>query len=81
MFILRKLPEPFIDLSNNDRNSSFPLIAVSGNNVYVVWEDTTNGGDSYIFFRVSHDNGDTFEPFIDLSDNDGVSDNPQISIQ
>ncbi len=72
--------EPFIDLSDNTGESIDPQIVVSGNNVYVVWQDRTNGPDSDIFFRVSHDNGETFEPFIDLSDNSGGSFNPQIAV-
>ena len=47
---------------------------VSGNNVYVVWQDTSNGGDSDIFFTVSNDNGQTFDlPATDLSNNAGDS--------
>jgi len=41
--------------------------------VYVVWEDNSNGGDTDIFFRASNDNGQTYGPVIDLSDNDGYS--------
>src|SRR3712207_9512147 len=53
---------------------------VSGINVYVVWEDTSNGGDSDIFFRVSNDNGETFEPPIDLSSNTGLAFSPQMIV-
>jgi hypothetical protein len=52
--------EPFIDLSNNAEHSTFQKMAVSGNNVYIVWEDIINGLDTDIFFRVSNDNGQTF---------------------
>ena len=38
-----------IYISNNVGHSIFPQIAVSGNNVYVVWTDNTNGP-SDIFF-------------------------------
>jgi len=65
--------EPLINLSNNDGLSSNPRMLVSGNNVYVVWEDTSNGDDPDIFFRASNNNGQTFNPVIDLSDNDGDS--------
>ena len=65
--------EPPIDLSSNTGLSRFPQMIVSGNNVYVVWQDTSNGGDDDIFFRVSNDNGQTFEPPIDLSSNTGGS--------
>jgi hypothetical protein len=33
---------------------------VSGNNVYVVWQDTSNGDDTDIFFYVSNNNGQIF---------------------
>ena len=60
-----------IDLSSNTGQSNGAQILVSGNNVYVVWEDLSNGPDADIFFRVSNDNGETFEPPIDLSSNNG----------
>ena len=47
---------------------------VSGNNVYVVWADDSNGGDTDILFTVSNDNGQTFvDPPTDLSNNAGLS--------
>jgi len=71
---------PFIDLSNNAGASSNQQIIVSGNNVYVVWIDTTNGGDTDIFIRASNDNGQTFGPFVDLSNNAGASSDIQILV-
>ena len=56
---------PPTDLSNNAGQSSDQQMIVSGNNVYVVWLDNSNGDDSDIFFRVSDDNGQTFAPFTD----------------
>ncbi|MGB9169659.1 MAG: sialidase family protein [Nitrososphaeraceae archaeon] len=61
--------DPPIDLSNNDEGSSGQQMIVSGNNVYVVWQDEGNGPDRDIFFTVSNDNGQTFDPPIDLSNN------------
>ena len=53
---------------------------VSGNNVYVVWQNS--GNDDDIFFTVSNDNGQTFvDPPTDLSKNDGNSENPQMIVQ
>ncbi|HLN35972.1 MAG TPA: sialidase family protein, partial [Nitrososphaeraceae archaeon] len=72
---------PFIDLSDNNGDLEiFPQMLVSGNNVYVVWEDNSNGGDFDIFFRVSNNNGQTFNPFIDLSSNNGESLIPQMLV-
>jgi Collagen triple helix repeat (20 copies) len=71
---------PPIDLSSNTGFSTGKQILVSGSNVYVVWQDTSNGPDSDIFFRVSHDNGQTFGPPIDLSSNTAGSGTPQILV-
>ncbi|HEX6294532.1 MAG TPA: sialidase family protein [Nitrososphaeraceae archaeon] len=72
--------EPVINLSNNIGDSVNAQMAVYGNNVYVVWEDTSNGGDKNIFFRASHDYGQTFDPIIDLSNNTLTSISPHIAV-
>lgn len=54
-------------------------IASSGNNVYVVWSGNDTGH-LEITFRVSTDNGQTFEDKVNLSNTPGVdSIDPQIS--
>ena len=64
--------ENTINLSNNDgkladpKRSDPPRIAVSGNNVYVVWVYNNN-----IFLRVSTDNGSSFRDAINLN-NDAI---------
>ena len=69
------------DISNTGGGSFGQQMLVSGNNVYVVWRDQSNGGDQDIFFTVSHDNGQTFlDKPIDLSDNDGDSTNQQMLV-
>lgn len=65
---------------NLNLNSQRVIVEQPNENVYVVWEDTTNGGDSDIFFRVSNDNGQTFNPVIDLSNNAGSSIDQQILV-
>ena len=67
-----------INLSNNNGDSSVPQIAVSGNNVYVTWQDTTPGNVD-IFFAVSNNNGTSFGTPINLSNNTGFSFAPQIA--
>ena len=48
-----------------------PQITASGNNVYVVWSDSTTGN-ADIFFKRSTDGGATFSsPSINLSNNAG----------
>ena len=72
--------DPPTDLSNNAASSSGQQMIVSGNNVYVVWQDASNGGDMDIFFTVSNDNGQTFDPPTDLSNNAGRSFNQQMIV-
>ena len=74
--------DPPIDLSNNAGGSSGQQMIVSGNNVYVVWQDDSNGAAiSDIFFTVSNDNGQTFvDPPIDLSNNAEGSGNQQMIV-
>ena len=57
-----------INLSNNTGSSVFPKIATSGNNVYVAWQDETPGNND-IFFRASNNNGTSFGPTINISNN------------
>jgi Collagen triple helix repeat (20 copies) len=68
-----------INLSVNDGESHAPAIAVSGTNVYVVWEDFTPGN-SDILYKRSTDGGISFvEPTENLSNNDGSSELPAIA--
>ena len=67
------------NLSNNHSFSADPQIAVSGNNLYVVWEDFAPGNWD-IFFKRSRDDGEKFSSTINLSDNDEESGRPQIAV-
>ena len=71
------------NLSNNlEASASAPQINSSGNNVYVVW---INGSppntplNLEVFFKVSHDGGETFGDIQNLSNNPGNSFDPQIA--
>ena len=66
-----------INLSNNGGFSANPVVATSGNNVYVVWEDDTPGN-SEIFLQ-NLQMVDTFGPTINLSIDAGPSANPTIA--
>jgi hypothetical protein len=66
------------NLSNNTGESTNPQIAAFRNNVYVAWEDTSQGGKTDILFTKSTDNGATFGNVTNLSNNTGESTNPQI---
>jgi Collagen triple helix repeat (20 copies) len=71
-----------LNISNNDGISFDPQISSSGNNVYVVWVDNTDGNDDIfdIFFAASYDNGRTFSEPENLSESlSGASLDPQIS--
>ena len=71
--------EPPENLSENTGFSSQPQISVEGNNVYVVWVDSSPGN-SDIFFVRSTDGGLTFsEPPENISESTGNSLRPQIS--
>jgi hypothetical protein len=67
-----------INISNNADDSFFPQITAIGNNVYVTWRDETSGNDD-IFFAASTNNGTSFGPPINLSNNTGFSSNLQIT--
>ena len=68
-----------INLSNNAGQSLSPVVAASGNNVYVVWHDDTPGNFE-ILYRRSTDSGATFDDTINLSNNAGSSLTPVISL-
>jgi hypothetical protein len=70
------------NLSHNPGDSSNPRIAVSGSNVYVVWEDNTTpitNGNFDILIVGSSNSGSTFSSPFNLSKNMGDSVNPQIA--
>jgi hypothetical protein len=64
------------NLGNNTGFNGFPQIAVSGNNVFVVWHDATHG----IFFARSTDNGGTFSSIKNLGNNTGFNGFPQLAV-
>jgi len=65
-------------LTNNSGFSDYPDIAVSGTNVYVIWEDYTPGNYE-IYFRKSADGGATWQSAQRLTNNPGFSSNPRIA--
>ncbi len=77
-----------INLSNNIRESASPRMATFGNNVYVVWQDSTpqqpwpydgNYGNHDILFRASNDNGVTFGSILNPTNKVGQSAAPRIA--
>jgi len=63
-------------LSNNTGDSFDPQIAAVGNNVYVTWEDATTPGNFDIFVIT---NAQPFGMPVNISNNPGSSENPQIT--
>ena len=66
------------NISENLGSSSGPQISSEGNNVYVVWDGSTDGNND-IFFAFSTDGGLTFSEPENISENAGLSIDPQIS--
>jgi hypothetical protein len=82
-----------INISNNPRDSVYSQVATYKNNTYVVWEEetasytttTTTDNGKYstnydIFFKKSTDGGLSFSKAINISDNAGFSQHPQIAV-
>ncbi|MFQ5969793.1 MAG: sialidase family protein [Nitrososphaerales archaeon] len=67
------------NLSKSSGFSSDPKIAVSGSNVYVVWEDFTPGNWN-ILFRASTDNGASFGNIVNVSNTAEESGRAQIAV-
>ena len=66
------------NLSNSPGSSTDPQIAVYQNNVYVVWSDNSTGNGD-IYFKRSVIHGTIFSETRNLSNNTGLSSNPQLS--
>ncbi len=60
--------------------TDLPHVAVSGNNVYVLWYDYTLAEGLSMFLRASHDNGVTFGKAVGLSRNVGYSASTPIAV-
>ena len=69
-----------LNLSNTTGRSANPELIISGTNIYVTWlEDLNNSGNWEIFIRASNDNGTTFNKPINISNNTGLSEDPEIA--
>jgi hypothetical protein len=67
-----------INLSNDIWQSTSPYIFSTANNLYVIYSDNTTGNYE-IYFRKSTDGGNSFTKAINLSNDTGLSDFPEIS--
>jgi hypothetical protein len=71
-----------INLTNNEKDSVYGQVSTSNDNVYVVWQESVPGTvirNYDILFKRSTNNGSTFDQEINLSNNPGFSEHPQIS--
>lgn len=70
------------NITQNDDDSVYPQISSSSNNIYIVWQESVGsyGTTNYdVFFKKSNDDGNSFGSPINLSDNIGFSEHPQIA--
>ncbi|MDQ2685276.1 MAG: glycoside hydrolase [Thermoproteota archaeon] len=70
-------------ISDNERDSVYPQTESSGNNVYVTWQDNLFGHNRLnydILLKTSSDGGKTFGEVINLSNNTGFSEHPQMAV-
>ena len=73
------------NITNNQKNSVYAQIATNHkNDVYIIWQESvTKKPDEKnydIFFTKSEDNGTTFSKPLNLSNNPGFSEHPQIAL-
>ena len=69
-----------LNLSNTTGRSANPELILSGTNIYVTWLEDLNNSDNWeIFFKASNDNGTTFNKPINISNNTGLSEDPEIA--
>jgi hypothetical protein len=78
---LQVIFENATNLTNNPLDSVYGQVAAWNNNVYVLWQDSMPSGNrNYdIFIKNSVDNGSTFGSPVNLSNNSGFSEHPQIA--
>ena len=69
------------NLTNNPMDSVYGQVAAWNNNVYMLWQDSMPPGyTNYdIFIKSSNDKGTTFGSPVNLSNNSGFSEHPQIA--
>ena len=70
------------NLTNNTRDSVYGQVAAWNDNVYVLWQDSipSDSRNYDIFIKNSADNGTTFGQPVNLSNNTGFSEHPQLAV-
>jgi ABC-type phosphate transport system substrate-binding protein len=68
------------NFTNNPNDSVYGQVSTSGDDVYVVWQESVRGQNYDILLRKSPDGGNTFNSITtNLSGNEGFSEHPQIA--
>ena len=69
------------NLTNNPMDSVYGQVAAWNSNVYLLWQDSipSDYTNYDIFIKNSNDNGTTFGSSVNLSNNSGFSEHPQIA--
>src|SRR5689334_2473833 len=71
-----------MNISHNALDSVYSQVASSGENVYIVWEQAVGGRSNTknydIYLVVSHNGGLNFSKPMNISNNSGFSEHPQI---
>jgi hypothetical protein len=68
-----------VDVSYGIPDSTNARVGVDPSDVYVVWQGQLQPGHTQVFFSASHDNGSTFSTPEDLSNDQGIAQNPQVA--
>lgn len=68
------------NLTENEQDSVYGQVAAWNSSVYVIWQDSVSGRNYDIFIKKSIDNGTTFGEPLNLSNNPGFSEHPQLSV-
>ena len=74
--------DDIMNLTNNSEDSVYGQVSSSNNNTYVVWQESVPGNidrNYEIFFKKSSDDGNSFGERIQVSDNIGFSEHPQMA--
>ena len=71
--------EDIFNLSNTTERSANPELVKAGENVYVVWLENINNNNWEIFLTASPNNGVTFNEPLNISNNTGISEDPEIA--
>ncbi len=69
-----------VNISNNSEDSGYPQFTVSGNDIYVAWTNSISKDNYDVLYAKSNDGGLTFSRPINISNDNGASGWPQITV-